>query len=602
LAVAVLASTPPAPRPLDAPADVFSAARAFVDVQEISQAPHPTGSPEIARVRAYLTERLENLGLEVAVQTAPLTEIGRDRLARWGEPDAEAAEAVNLLAVLPGLDRTLPAAAVMAHYDTVPGSPGAADNSAGVAAALEIVRALRAGPPPHRDLVVVLTDAEELNLDGARAFFGGHPLARRIGVVVNLEARGGAGRSLMFETGAQAGAMMELFAKAVDRPSAHSLAVLIYRLMPNDSDFTVARDQGRAGFNFAFMGAPEVYHSTLDTPEALQLGALQHQGAQALDLIRALTTAPVLPPPGPDAVFSDVLGLMLVIYPVWAGWGLLAVAGALLVLAAARAGRGRVLSLSEGAGGALRALSLLLHAGLLLETGNRLSGSSTGTYFQRLAEVPRLEAQAVVLGLAALAGVLGVARPRRRWLAATPALLLIGVGTWLGGVSPIFIGAGLLAAGAATVPRDGPQGVSGWIGALCLLAALGVTAQAFAPTATPLLTWPLLLAASGAALATALDPKLERAAARIAIVVPAILAGGQVLAMGHLAFLGVGAELASVMAIFVLLVGLLVWPLVPRPGGRPMIVMTAILLSLGVGLALWVRLDPSAVLVPAYLS
>ena len=45
-------------------------------------------------------------------------------------------------------------------------------------------------------------------------------------------------------TGAANGAMMGLFARSVALPSAHSLAVLIYRLMPNSSDFTIAKDRG----------------------------------------------------------------------------------------------------------------------------------------------------------------------------------------------------------------------------------------------------------------------------------------------------------------------------------------------------------------------
>ena len=49
-----------------------------------------------------------------------------------------------LVGVLPGQDRSLPPILLMAHYDSVPASPGAADDAAGVAAILESVRAIRA--------------------------------------------------------------------------------------------------------------------------------------------------------------------------------------------------------------------------------------------------------------------------------------------------------------------------------------------------------------------------------------------------------------------------------------------------------------------------
>ena len=44
----------------------------------------------------------------------------------------------------------------MAHYDSVPGSPGAADAAAGVAAALEIVRALKVQGQPARAVILLV--------------------------------------------------------------------------------------------------------------------------------------------------------------------------------------------------------------------------------------------------------------------------------------------------------------------------------------------------------------------------------------------------------------------------------------------------------------
>jgi hypothetical protein len=600
LIVAVIVSQPPSPVAADAPADTFSAHRAYVDVQAIAQAPHPTGSGENARVRAYLTARLAAIGLTVSDQPVPLSAKGRDRLRAWGEPGAEAARPVNIVGVLPGLDRTVPAVALMAQYDTVAGSPGAADDGAGVAAILEIARSLRADAPLQRDVVVVLTDAEELDLDGARGFFASHPLAPRIGAVINLEARGGAGRALMFEAGRDNGALMTLFGRAVDRPSAQSLTVFIYRLMPNSSDFTLARERGLAGANFAFMGGAGLYHSPAATPETLDLGSLQHLGAQALDLTRALARAPRIPPPAPDAVFADGLGLRLVIYPAWAGWAFPGLSMALMVLAGWRARRASVLAWRTMPAGAVRMLSLVLHAVLALHLANLISGSG-GDYYDRLAALPRLELQAGALCLAVLGLALGVQTASLRWLGAVPALVMTGAVLALGGPSVAFAGIGVLAAATALVgARPAADGLGGWLGAMSLVLVVTAGVQAAAPTAAPLLAWPLLAASAAAAAAALIDPTLRAGRALVPVVLAAIIAGAQGLAMAHLAFLGVGADLPEAMAVFAALLAMLLWPLAPTAAGPRTMALIAALGVMGLGLAVSVRVDPPADTVPTY--
>src|SRR5690606_32099438 len=123
--------------PTDAPAGAFSAARAMIDIEQIARAPHPVGSPEHARVRAYLNDRLTQLGLQVSEQVGPLSPAAVKRLERaGGDPAAADNQAVTRIGVLPGKEREQPAVMLMAHYDTVVGSPGAADDSAGLSALL----------------------------------------------------------------------------------------------------------------------------------------------------------------------------------------------------------------------------------------------------------------------------------------------------------------------------------------------------------------------------------------------------------------------------------------------------------------------------------
>src|SRR5687767_5838323 len=60
--------TPPAPEPASAPADEFSAGRAMQHVNQIAKEPHAMGTTAHARVRAYLQQQMQALGLNPQVQ------------------------------------------------------------------------------------------------------------------------------------------------------------------------------------------------------------------------------------------------------------------------------------------------------------------------------------------------------------------------------------------------------------------------------------------------------------------------------------------------------------------------------------------------------
>lgn len=74
-------------------------------------------------------------------------------------------DGVNIIGALPGDTRE--AIVVVAHHDTVKGSPGADDNGAGVVALLELARLLR-GRRFHRTVVLAAPDFEEIGLVGSR--------------------------------------------------------------------------------------------------------------------------------------------------------------------------------------------------------------------------------------------------------------------------------------------------------------------------------------------------------------------------------------------------------------------------------------------------
>jgi hypothetical protein len=599
LLIGFAASQPPAAKPAYAPADTFSALRAMADVRAIARAPRPTGSAENARVRAYLLARLRQLGMAAQSQATPLPKRSVKKLLNWGGPAAGASQAVNVIGVLAGRDRQRPAILLMAHYDSVWGSPGAADDAAGVAAALETVRAVKAQGELQRDLVVLFTDAEELGLVGAESFFERHPLAQRIGAVVNMESRGGGGRTAMFETGRGNGEMMGLYRRSVSRPSSNSLAVLIYELMPNRTDFTIPKRRGIAGFNFAFIGDARLYHSPASTPHLLDPATLQDLGGQALGVTRALAFAPALPQKAQDAVFGDVLGLFVIAYSPIAGWAVLAVSAALFAFAWAKVRMdGR-----RALGGAALALALLTHSVLLLKVANLLSGSGGKTnYYDRLAALPRLELQAACLCVAALALAVIAARPRHGLAAAAPAMLLTFMGAAAGGFSLILLGTGTVAALSALLVPARPLGLwAGWFGIAAPVVVLALATQLFAPTATPVLAWPLALCGLAMAAAAQLDPELRRLRMPALLGLLAIVGGGHTLYLAHFTFLGIGAKTPEVMALYALLFALLIWPLLKgAANGRAFAAAAGVLVIGAAGVALSVRLDPMDETVPPY--
>lgn len=273
--------TLPPPRAATAPDTVFASGRALPLLVDVARRPHPTGSPDHDRVRDLLIAQLRELGLEPEVQEATQVTARRD-LAR-------AATIRNVVARIPGTAST-GAVLLTAHYDAVPGSPGAGDDATGVAAILETVRALGAGEALRNDVIILLSDAEELGLFGARAFVERHPWMAGVKVVLSVEMRGAGGPSIMFETGAENGWIVERLQEADPRPLANSLSTEIYRRLPNDTDFSPFRDAGIQGLNFAAIGRADRYHQPTDTPENLQEATLQHHGERLLAVVRHLGT------------------------------------------------------------------------------------------------------------------------------------------------------------------------------------------------------------------------------------------------------------------------------------------------------------------------
>ena len=260
------------------PVTEFSTARAFEHVEEISKEPHFVGSPAHSLVRNYIVKTLQDLGLEVQTQEAySLTDKGL-----LTQPQ-------NILARIPGSENGK-ALLLMSHYDSAGHSSfGASDAGSGVASILEGVRALLVrGEKPKNDIIILFTDAEELGLNGAELFVKEHPWAKEVGLALNFEARGSGGNSFMLlETNSGNSKLIKDFIAAnPEYPVTNSLAYSIYKMLPNDTDLTVLREQGGInGFNFAFIDDHFDYHSANDIPANLDKETLAQQGSYLMPLL-----------------------------------------------------------------------------------------------------------------------------------------------------------------------------------------------------------------------------------------------------------------------------------------------------------------------------
>ncbi|WKU02582.1 M28 family peptidase [Micromonospora sp. HUAS LYJ1] len=524
-AVVLVSLATPTPRPVDAPADEFSAGRAYRTVQTVAQRPHPAGSAANDQVREHLVGALRGLGLETEVQDTVAPEAGQLSGAAGG---ATFARVRNVVARLPGTAST-GRVFLVAHYDSVQTGPGGNDDAAGTSTVLEVARALAAGPRPRNDVVFVLTDAEEACLCGAAAFAAGHPLAADGGVVLNLEARGSTGPVIMFETSRNNAELVAAFGRGAPHPVGTSFAVEIYRALPNDTDFTAFLDHDFVGLNAAYIDGGAIYHTPLDTPAAMDRGSLQMHGDNALGLAREFGRADLTAlRAGHDATYFPVPG-GLVRYPGWLTWPLAALA-LLAVLAlgwqvrrTGRAGAGR---LAAGFGLALVPIVAAPVAAQLLWAG--ITALRPG-YAELLDPYRPVWYRLAVVALAA-------------------AILL----AWY----------------ALTRRRVGPAALA--VGGLGWLALLGVVLAALVPGGAYLATLPALAGALAGlvALRTRIDGPWPVVAVTLAGAVAVVI----LLPTVVLLFPALGMAMGGVAALFAVLLGLAALPVLdllhPAAGGQ----------------------------------
>jgi hypothetical protein len=269
----------------DAPLSEFSTKRALEQVKNISQKPHFVGSENHKEVANYLVKELQNMGLQTSLQEGY-------SFSDWGT----LTKCKNIMARIKGTN-SQKALLLLSHYDSAPHSysKGASDAGSGVATILESVRAFTYSKKLHKnDIIILFTDAEELGLNGAALFVTQHNWAKEVGLVLNFEARGSSGPSYMLmETNAGNAGLVKYFSAAnVKYPVSNSLMYSIYKMLPNDTDLTVFREQGNIqGYNFAFIDGHYNYHTAQDDVNHLDKNTLAHQGKYLMPILDYFSNA-----------------------------------------------------------------------------------------------------------------------------------------------------------------------------------------------------------------------------------------------------------------------------------------------------------------------
>lgn len=468
VALAVLPFGVPEPRPASAPATEFSSARAMSVLRDIAVGPRPIGSAGGAAVRDSIYETLSGLGLGPHVLETGVVSAQDPRVAGTVR---------NVAGRLPGRDPTR-AVLLVAHYDSVPTAPGAADNGSGVATLLETARALRSGPPLRNDVIFLFTDGEERGLLGARAFLQGDSWAFAAGVVLNFDSAGSSSPLLMYETSPANGLLVHEYMAAA-RPYASSLMYEVARRQPVMSDFRPFIARGIPGMSFGMLDGPAHNHTAYDTVENLDEARLQHEGETALAVTRRLADLDLWRVRRPDVVYFTTVGGLAVVYPGSLVAPFAAGATGLFVAAVLIVRRRRLLTLTGVAWAALgTGLTLLASLGLvgLVWTMYRTAyeeraWTDTGVVISDLYRLGLvLLTAAVVLG-----GYWLLLRRLRVWDVAVVALawwlaLAVAVSALVPGASYLLVwplaGASLGLAGAALVGERAPRSFAGVLAAL----------------------------------------------------------------------------------------------------------------------------------------
>ncbi|XP_068152302.1 endoplasmic reticulum metallopeptidase 1-like [Drosophila tropicalis] len=222
----------------------------------------------------------------------------------------------------PGL-RPCKSLLINAHFDSVPGSPGASDDAMACAVMLEILRVLsRQSNRSKCDIIFLFNGAEETGLQASHGFITKHKWAKNIGAFINLESVGSGGKEMLFQSSANNSWLVAMYGKSVPHPNAQAAAEEIFQsgIIPSDTDFRIFRDFGKLpGMDFAHHINSHRYHTKYDHIDYIPIGSVQHTGDNILELAKAISNGDELRSTkkkniNQSQVFFDIFGYFFIVY------------------------------------------------------------------------------------------------------------------------------------------------------------------------------------------------------------------------------------------------------------------------------------------------
>ncbi|TFJ92474.1 M20/M25/M40 family metallo-hydrolase [Lentibacillus salicampi] len=135
----------------------FNSEQVMADIEHLSVGigPRPPGSDAEQEASEYIKGELDKMGYSAATQTFDI-------------PGGEQSQNVMAVKEAEGVENPEIVYAT-AHYDSVPGSPGANDNGSGTASLLELAKIMK-GKPANKEIRFVFFGAEEAGLLGSQYY------------------------------------------------------------------------------------------------------------------------------------------------------------------------------------------------------------------------------------------------------------------------------------------------------------------------------------------------------------------------------------------------------------------------------------------------
>ncbi len=233
-----------------------------------------TGSPGNERARRFILERLDDMNV-------PGPSGGRIHEFHFtNQRDGRNYRGLNLMAMVEGTRNPEEVFVLTAHYDHLGVVDdeifnGADDNASGTAALLSLAHYFLTNPTEH-SILFLFTDAEEMGLQGARAFIADPPLALdRVIMNINLDMVSRNEEDELYAVGTY---HYPFLVDLVDEVASDAPVELLRGHdtpdLPPGEDWTMASDHGpfhEVGIPFVYFGVEDHpgYHHPSDTFDAI---------------------------------------------------------------------------------------------------------------------------------------------------------------------------------------------------------------------------------------------------------------------------------------------------------------------------------------------